>query len=132
MLWLMIRFGLANLQVYLPPSWISTMKLAHAPAGNVDNYPFTVCKWKYYDCVFLCCAVTTRWDHFRDMHITWHCDSYCTQSFKNNPGAGNLFSKGIMFRKNGSTVFKIFHGRPQLFCFNGAKKLSHSKYLLVS
>ena len=69
LLWLMIRFGLPNLQIYpkiiffLRPSRVSTIKLTYVPAGKVDNYPFQVWKWKYYDCVFLCCAATTSWDH---------------------------------------------------------------------
>ena len=80
----------------------------------VDNYPFPVLKWQYYDCVFLCCAVT------------WPCNSCWKQSFKNNPMAGILFSKEVIFGKNGSTVFKIFHGRPQIFMFQWSKKLLQS------
>ena len=81
LLWLLIRFGLSNLRVplqinvFLQTSRVSTMKSTYAPAGNVHNYPFPVCKWQYYDCVFQCCAVTTRWD--------WICRSSfatCTSS----------------------------------------------------
>ena len=38
-----------------------------------------------------------------------------TRHRQNNPMAGILFSKEIIYRKNGSTVFNIFHGRPQIF-----------------
>ena len=41
-----------------------------------------------------------------------------------NPMVAILFSKEIMYRKNGSTVFNIFHGRPQIFVVQWAKKLS--------
>ena len=66
--WLLIRFGLSNMQVHLQinvfsqSSRVSTMKLTYAPAVNLYNYLFPVCKWQHYDCAFLCCAVTTRWD----------------------------------------------------------------------
>ena len=40
--------------------------------------------------------------------------------------AAILFSKEIIFGKNGSTVFKIFQERPQIFMFQWSKKLSQS------
>ena len=43
---------------------------------------------------------------------------------QNNPMAGILFSKEIIYRKNGSTVFSIFYGRPQIFVVQWSKKLS--------
>ena len=51
---------------------------------------------------------------------------------QNNPMVGILFSKEITYRKNGSTVFNIFHGRPQIFVVEWSKKLSRGKHLLVS
>ena len=51
---------------------------------------------------------------------------------QNNPMVGILFSKEIIYRENGSIVFNIFHGRPQIFVVQWSKKLSHSKHLLVS
>ena len=41
---------------------------------------------------------------------------------QNNPMVGILFSKEIIYRKNGSTVFNIFHGRPQIFVVQWSKK----------
>ena len=43
---------------------------------------------------------------------------------QNNPMVGILFSKEIIYRKNGSTIFNIFHGRPQIFVVQWSKKLS--------
>ena len=50
----------------------------------------------------------------------------------NNPRAGILLPKEIIYKKNGSTLFKIFHDRPQIFMFQWNKKLSHCKDLQVS
>ena len=97
--WLLIRFRLSNMQVHLQinvfsqSSRVSTMKLTYAPAVNLYNYLFPVCKWQHYDSAFLCCADTLRWDLqiiARDMHVTWYYDSCCTRSFKNNPMAGHF------------------------------------------
>ena len=44
---------------------------------------------------------------------------------------GILFSREIIYGKNSSTVFNIFHGRPQIFVVQWTK-LSHSKHLQVS
>ena len=43
-----------------------------------------------------------------------------------------MFSKEFIYRKNGSTVWKIFHSRSQIFMVQWSKKLSHNKHLLVS
>ena len=51
---------------------------------------------------------------------------------QNNPMVGILFSKQIIYRENGSTVFNIFQDRPQIFVVQWSKKPSHSKHLLVS
>ena len=97
--WLLIRFGLSNIQVHLQinvfsqSSRVSTMKLTYAPAVNLYNYIFPVCKWQWLCISLLCCDDTLRWDLqiiARDMHITWYYDSCWTRSFKNIPMAGYI------------------------------------------
>ena len=51
---------------------------------------------------------------------------------QNNPVVGISFSKEIIYRRNGSTVFKIYHDRPQIFMIQWSKKLSHSDHFLVN
>ena len=43
---------------------------------------------------------------------------------QNNQKVGILFSKEILYGKNGYTVFNIFQGRPQIFVVQWSKKLS--------
>ena len=137
LLWLLIRFGLSNLRVplqinvFLQTSRVSTMKSTYAPAGNVHNYPFPVCKWQYYDCVFQCCAVcddTLRLDLQiidRDMHVKWYYDSCCAQSFKNNPMPGYILiyrsPKRSYIERMVLYFLRFLLLDPRYLCFNGAK-----------
>ena len=108
------------------------MNSTYAPAGNVYNYPFQSTKLKT---ISRLCISMLFYDNTLRSFATCVSRGLMTvvaRDRQNNPMVGILFSKEIIYRENGSTVFNIIHGGPQIFVVQWSKKLSHSKHLLVS
>ena len=82
----------------------------------------------------LCISMLCCDDTLRSSFATWTSDGFVTVVARNGLKTIQCLVSCSPFRKNVSTVFKIFHGRPQTFIFQWSKKkkLSHSKRLMVS
>ena len=72
--------------------------------------------------LWLCISMLCCDDKLRSLFATWKSGGFVTVVVRNGLKTIQWLVSCSPFLKNGSTVFKIFHGRPQIFLFQWSKK----------
>ena len=119
LLWSVIRFGLPNLQVYpqinffLRPNKINLRPSRKGRQLSISSLQMTI--------LWLCISMLCCDDTLRSLFATWTSGGFVTVVARNGLKTIQWVVSCSPFLKNGSTVFKIFHGRPQIFMFQWSK-----------
>lgn len=118
--------------IVMKGEWYDSRRLALSTQLFISSLQMTISLLSIF---MLGCDHTQRWVLqiiVRDMHVKWSYDSCCTRSLKTLQWLSYCYPKRLYIKRTVLLFSRFFMVDPKYLCFDWAKKLLHSKHLLVS